>query len=877
VGRATTNLGSGLISFDSLRSSPPPRVPTSPILELEKSFLSKLHFNDLRVEQGIKTFDHSRRVFVFGSNSLAWLLSFSPRDWAVIFVASLSVEDALTRSVHRRMNVVLSKSSDWAAESHSCDVLLGAGSVNSMKNFVEACEISLPVIMLSPPGEPRDVFRTWRFHNVHHHVVGGATLSSAKVWTLNWKFRGPALAVSRQLGHLLDHSTLPSACSREPAFAYLSPEDLLPMTGPLLPVVFPTHATRSKWGVRALTSKEIALCLDAPLWIVSNPLLLGLFNQRHAEGHVIPLKLLQAPLQSLLAELAPAPSSKSSVVPPHVVSPDFSEDPRGSWLPRLQTWLPSSWVDASSVTAKAAKHDDAEIYTGVWDSRISSVLPCSSATLVTLRRACFGWWARRVYRSFRDFLRRQYGAAWCSQLTIARQAGFISSQHQGGGKRKRKRNAEANKNNNNNNNNNNNTTQAKGGIQVPTNLALPSFDLDSFLRDAEVGLNVLHQVLSSEWWDWTKGSSLLFWRWDSVTQVPSARDGMTIFVQSTLPTQMRRPRRPPPDKAKLIGPKVDKVRNRTYILPGDVENVTDFFDVPKGEHDIRVVYNGTASGLNEALWAPGFYLPNADAASRLLMYYSFTMDADLGEMFLNFPMDPAIRPFAGVDLSGISQHLTNPGPQGRRVLERWERLFMGMKSSPYNAVRYFYWAEEFSRGNPVDEGNALRYDRVILNLPGMPEFDPTKPNVMKWNDSVDRLAGDIITFVDDLRASGYDRENAWQVARQITSRLQYLGIQDAARKRRPSSQSGGAWAGTIFEITKDTICKTVSQEKWEKGRSLVREFTERCNDPQQPPRFNHKDLERKRGFLVHLSMTFSSLVPFLKGLHLTIDSWRPLH
>ena len=61
--------------------------------------------------------------------------------------------------------------------------------------------------------------------------------------------------------------------------------------------------------------------------------------------------------------------------------------------------------------------------------------------------------------------------------------------------------------------------------------------------------------------------------------------------------------------------------------------------MPKGDLDIRVVYNGTASGLNEALWAPGFYLPNANAAARLLMFYSFTVDADLGEMFLNFPMD----------------------------------------------------------------------------------------------------------------------------------------------------------------------------------------------------------------------------------------------
>lgn len=125
----------------------------------------------------------------------------------------------------------------------------------------------------------------------------------------------------------------------------------------------------------------------------------------------------------------------------------------------------------------------------------------------------------------------------------------------------------------------------------------------------------------------------------------------------------------PQKKAKLIRPKVDKVRLRTYILPSDVSNLTDFFDVPKGDLDIRVVYNGTASGLNEALWAPGFYLPNANAAARLLMFYSFTVDADLGEMFLNFSMDPAIRPFAGVDLSGISDYLTDPAPKGKRTLE----------------------------------------------------------------------------------------------------------------------------------------------------------------------------------------------------------------
>jgi hypothetical protein len=192
--------------------------------------------------------------------------------------------------------------------------------------------------------------------------------------------------------------------------------------------------------------------------------------------------------------------------------------------------------------------------------------------------------------------------------------------------------------------------------------------------------------------------------------------------------------RPPhPDKLALLGQKVDKVRLRKYILPGPVANLTDFFDVPKGDDDIRVVYNGTSSGLNEALFAPGCYLPNADAAARLLMYYSHTVDVDLGEMFLKFSMDPVIRPHAGVELTGLRAHLQT-APRDGRILERWERLFMGMKPSPYNSVRYFYWGEEFARGNPLAKNNALRYDRMLLNLPGMASFDPSKPNVMKWND-----------------------------------------------------------------------------------------------------------------------------------------------
>jgi hypothetical protein len=81
-----------------------------------------------------------------------------------------------------------------------------------------------------------------------------------------------------------------------------------------------------------------------------------------------------------------------------------------------------------------------------------------------------------------------------------------------------------------------------------------------------------------------------------------------------------------------------------------------------------------------------------------------------------------------------------------------------------------------------------------LNLPGDPKFDPSKPRVKKWDSLLDLIGGDLAAFVDDLRASGYSVEHAWMVARQTAARLQYLGNQDAPRKRRPPTLTPGAWA-----------------------------------------------------------------------------------
>ena len=93
------------------------------------------------------------------------------------------------------------------------------------------------------------------------------------------------------------------------------------------------------------------------------------------------------------------------------------------------------------------------------------------------------------------------------------------------------------------------------------------------------------------------------------------------------------------------------------------------------------------------------------------------------------------------------------------------------------------------RGDPSLPNNPMRYDRVILNLPCMATYDPLLPKVMKWNDLANEGKGavsvDVVTFVDDVRISGHSKENCQGVHRRFTSRIQYLGMQDAPWKFRP--------------------------------------------------------------------------------------------
>ena len=95
-----------------------------------------------------------------------------------------------------------------------------------------------------------------------------------------------------------------------------------------------------------------------------------------------------------------------------------------------------------------------------------------------------------------------------------------------------------------------------------------------------------------------------------------------------------------PRSSRTVAGKLEGMANRRYLEVGHVSSSLDFFAVPKGDSDIRVVFDGSSCGLNLALWASNFFLPPlASSAVMLLSFNTWMADMDFGEMFHNFPME----------------------------------------------------------------------------------------------------------------------------------------------------------------------------------------------------------------------------------------------
>ncbi len=470
--------------------------------------------------------------------------------------------------------------------------------------------------------------------------------------------------------------------------------------------------------------------------------------------------------------------------------------------------------------SRAVKADDAATPTFLWDDRVWSLkyhdtkrkeefrehYP-SSDVLETIRNFLLRRWRKNVWRSFRTYMRSIHGDTWY---------------------------------------------RSGAGIELT------------------VGQDALYRAAGANWWEWCVGSTLFFWRWP-----PYARELVLIghppwFV--TDPPQHKVPQRWEPDSEvrTRIKTKLEVPVLRKYIAPGLVKSLTSFFSVPKGENDLRMVYDATKSGLNACLWVPSFQLPQSETLTDLLTTSSWMADIDLGEHFHNFPLHPDLQSHCGIDVRPYFDELGHRNKAKKTKWLRWCRCMMGLKLSPYATIKATHLGFEVANGNRNDPKNALQWESVKLNFPGSLDYDPTHPWVLRTT-CQGKPAGATPAYVDDLRPVGNSCDHCFQVAHQTASRLGYLGIQNASRKTRPPSQHPGAWAGIIAHSDDKGIFITTSQEKWDKAKSIVQRLQTTLT---QTDFLHHKTLEQHRGFLVHLQRVFPVIAPYLKGIHLTLDGWR---
>jgi len=61
----------------------------------------------------------------------------------------------------------------------------------------------------------------------------------------------------------------------------------------------------------------------------------------------------------------------------------------------------------------------------------------------------------------------------------------------------------------------------------------------------------------------------------------------------------------------------------------------------------------------------------------------------------------------------------------------------------------------------METRNLFGYNKVILNLPYSESFDTFMLWVYKWNNKVERLAEDLVSFINNMWILGYSIEHCW--------------------------------------------------------------------------------------------------------------------
>ena len=351
------------------------------------------------------------------------------------------------------------------------------------------------------------------------------------------------------------------------------------------------------------------------------------------------------------------------------------------------------------------------------------------------------------------------------------------------------------------------------------------------------GHDALRRSANASWFEWLEGSAPFFWNW-GVEYQRGLRDGQPHFITGPFP-QFLQPQKGHKDPAK---------HELTDAGKGSAGSQTRIHTPRQGGGGDSLLLCRQGQGRHQ---------------DGLQQHQLWSEQCTLGPALwaTNCQTNP----------QGLNQgdqeceDERGPGP-----FEHWERNWMGLRDSPYRSLQWQVRLKLEVYGDRKALDNPYHWDRVEFNLPGSKGYRSDLPWVMKIQCD-GHLAANFFVYVDDGRATGHSPRLTWAAARAYAAGCSRRGVQDASRKRTSPSDTPGPWAGTVTHTAGGRVLGMVSQGKWDKTKLLIAELGDMI--PKGPLPLQR--LLEIRGFLMYVVWTYTWLNWYIKGLHLTVDSWRP--